>query len=128
MNFVLNYCTTLHNRRDCRDKADNRSGVAYVDDRQRKGKNKQERSGDFIYNGMNRCQRVTEDESDHDIADLDKRDHAYPYDYPKGQLEDWQELYQYDRYKDKICYGIEPRAESGRGTRFPRDHSVKDIG
>ena len=124
MNFVLNiyyYCPTLQNRCNCCDNADNRSGVSYVDDRNCKGKHKQQRSGDLIDNGMNRCQRVPADESDHDIDKLDQCDHAYPYNDPHRKFKDRQELYQCDRGKNDIRKGIELRAEFACGVCLPRD-------
>ena len=114
MNFVLNiyyYCPTLQNRCNCCDNADNRSGVSYVDDRNCKGKHKQQRSGDLIDNGMNRCQRVTADESDHEIDKLYQRYHADPRYYPHRQFKDRQNLYQSDCGKNDICKDLELRAE-----------------
>ena len=128
MIFVLDYCPTFHNCRDCRDKADKYGGVSYIYDLNGKRKNKHQNAGDLIDNGMNCCQRVAANESDHDIDELDQRNRADPYYHPHRQFQDRQELYQYDRGKDDIGKGVELSAEFGNGIRFPRDKSVKDIG
>ena len=120
----IQYCTAFRDRRDYRDNADKRSRVSYVDDWNRKGDYKQQRSRDLIDNGMNRCQRVTADESDHEIDKLYQRDHADPRYYPHRQFKDRQNLYQSDCGKNDICKGIELRAELGCGICFPCDKTV----
>lgn len=82
------YDIALQNRSDCRNNTNKRSGIPYIYDLKRKGQDKKQSSGDLVDSGMDCCQRVTADESDHDIDKLDKCDHAYPYNDPHRKFKD----------------------------------------
>ena len=119
---------SLIDSRDGCNGADDCRTVSQIDPRQRQREEEQQRSGDFIDDGMHSRKLFLFEIPHGDVEQLDDRDDGDPDIKPGRNLQHGQQLYEADRREDEIRDRIQSGAQLAHGAGFPCHGAVDHIG